>query len=825
MDMDKLAAMSCNPAVGGVAKGQIVREIDALGGQMGRITDLATIQFRMLNRSKGAAMWSPRAQCDKRRFSDEWRHTLENTLNLYIWQDTAAELLFETDSPTEASTANAPRTNAAGIASTDGTHTPESISVDTRPNSFFAANKSVVSSISADSSAAKIYATDRKMASGEIEASAINPATNEASTDMSPNADVVPAVGTAFGTGRAPAVGIAFGVGRASAVGIASGVIETLNTVAAAIVSATPTKATTPIEPTTPTENAVTEISHPTENTATTEATHPTENAATENPSSTGGTFPAKTINSTGVSSTQAITGNATPAETISIAEDSSSAEAAAPKPRIRGVRTRMGVEFSCRAIILTSGTFLDGLMHCGTSNAEGGRAGDSASHGITECLRKMGFESGRMKTGTPARLDARTINFEILEPQYGDEKPAKFSFSSETEPVKHQLPCFLVYTSSEVHETLRAGFDKSPLFNGTICGIGPRYCPSIEDKLRTFADKDQHQLFLEPEGLSTNEYYLNGFSSSLPWEVQWEALHKIRGFEDLHIFRPGYAIEYDYFPPTQLHHSLETKLISGLFFAGQVNGTTGYEEAAAQGLIAGVNAHRLLEGKKAVVLQRDEAYIGVLIDDLVTKGVDEPYRMFTSRAEYRILLRQDNADIRLSPLGHKIGLLSQERFDNFVKKNTLVESLIEFTRGESVKASEINDYLKSINSDVLTQGRKLYDILMRNDVTFESLSKVLPRLVKFISKEGITAEAIEEAEIQIKYRGYIEREKFIADKLHRLENISIPTEFDFHSMNSLTIEARQKLSRIRPATIGQASRIPGVSPADVNVLLVKFGR
>ena len=610
MDMDKMAAMSCNPAVGGVAKGQIVREIDALGGQMGRITDLTTIQFRMLNRSKGAAMWSPRAQCDKTRFSEEWRHTLENTWNLYIWQDAATELLFD-------------------------------------------------------------------------------------------------------------------------------------------------------------------------------------DNAAQPTPPGA----------------------------------DSDPKQDNLRSPRITGVRTRMGVQFTCRAVVLTSGTFLGGLMHCGASHAEGGRAGDAASHGITECLRKIGFETGRMKTGTPARLDARTIDFERLEPQYGDENPAKFSFSPDTQPVKDQLPCFLVYTSSEVHDILRSGFDQSPLFNGTICGIGPRYCPSIEDKLRTFADKEQHQLFLEPEGRTTNEYYLNGFSSSLPWDVQWKALHKIKGFEDLHIYRPGYAIEYDFFPPTQLHHSLETKLVSGLYFAGQVNGTTGYEEAAAQGLMAGINAHRALVGEEPIVLKRDEAYIGVLIDDLVTKGVDEPYRMFTSRAEYRILLRQDNADIRLTPLGYKIGLIPQKRYEHFAKKNTLVESLVEFARRQSIKAAEINDYLKSVNSEPLTQGRKLYDILMRNNVTFESLQTALPKLKKFIAENEIDAEVIEEAEIQIKYKGYIEREKFIAEKLHRLENILIPDDFDFHSMNSLTIEARQKLSRIRPTTIGQASRIPGVSPADVNVLLIKFGR
>lgn len=595
MDMEKMAAMSCNPAVGGVAKGQIVREIDALGGQMGRITDLCSIQFRMLNRSKGAAMWSPRAQCDKSRFSKEWRHTLENTPNLHIWQDAATELLF-------------------------------------------------------------------------------------------------------------------------------------------------------------------------------------TEEAGEE-------------------------------------------------RPHIRGVKSRMGVEFSCRAVILTAGTFLEGLMHCGSAHAEGGRAGDAASHGITESLRRMGFEAGRMKTGTPARLDARSIDFSRLEPQYGDEKPAKFSFASEIRPVEEQMPCYLVYTSPEVHETLRSGFAESPLFNGTIRGIGPRYCPSIEDKLRTFADKEQHQLFLEPEGRSTNEYYLNGFSSSLPWEVQWKALHQIHGFENLHIYRPGYAIEYDYFPPTQLHHSLETKQVAGLYLAGQVNGTTGYEEAAAQGLMAGINAHRALAGGEAVVLRRDEAYIGVLIDDLVTKGVDEPYRMFTSRAEYRILLRQDNADLRLTPLGHEIGLISEKRYAEFVQKKSLVESLVAFARDLSVKAAEINDYLKTIGSDPLTQGRKLHDILMRNNTSFETLQEVLPKLKKFIEKNGMNEEVIEEAEIQIKYKGYIEREKFIAEKLHRLENISIPDNFDYFSMNALTIEARQKLDRIRPTTIGQASRIPGVSPADINVLLVKFGR
>ena len=593
IDMEKIASMSCNPAVGGVAKGQIVREIDALGGQMARITDQSAIQFRMLNRSKGAAMWSPRAQCDKSEFSRLWRRTLENTRNLYLWQDSVTEILLD--------------------------HTGEKVAV--------------------------------------------------------------------------------------------------------------------------------------------------------------------------------------------------------------RGVKTRMGVEIECRRVVLTAGTFLGGLMHCGTNSAEGGRAGDEASHGITEQLVSLGFESGRMKTGTPARLDARTINFDALEVQEGDIEPSKFSYDADTQVVNHQLPCFMVYTSKAVHDILREGFDRSPLFNGTISGIGPRYCPSIEDKLRTFADKEQHQLFLEPEGRSTNEYYLNGFSSSLPYEVQLEALRKISGLEDVHVYRPGYAIEYDYFPPTQLRHSLETKLVDGLYFAGQVNGTTGYEEAAAQGLMAGINAHRSLHNLESIVLKRDEAYIGVLIDDLVTKGVDEPYRMFTSRAEYRILLRQDNADARLTPLGHEIGLVSEEKYDNLLKKLSSVESLISFLRKQSVKIGEIDSYLISVGEEPLTQGRKLYDIVLRSGVTLKSLIEVVPRLKKFVEKEEFTTEVLDQTEIQIKYRGYIERERFFADKLHRLENIAIPEDFDFNAMQSLTIEARQKLTRIRPTTIGQASRIPGVSPADINVLLVKFGR
>ena len=593
IDMEKIAAMSCNPAVGGVAKGQIVREIDALGGNMGRITDLSAIQFRMLNRSKGAAMWSPRAQCDKAEFSRQWRHTLENTRNLYLWQDSVTEVLIDQS----------------------------------------------------------------------------------------------------------------------------------------------------------------------------------------------------------------------------------------AEKPRVRGVKTRMGVEIECSRVVLTAGTFLEGVMHCGEAQAEGGRAGDQAAHGISAQLRALGFEQGRMKTGTPARLDARTINFDALEMQEGDSEPCKFSYDTDIEVVNQQMPCFMVYTSKRVHDILRTGFERSPLFNGTISGIGPRYCPSIEDKLRTFADKEQHQLFLEPEGRNTNEYYLNGFSSSLPYEVQLEALHAISGLEDVHVYRPGYAIEYDYFPPTQLHHSLETKLVEGLYFAGQVNGTTGYEEAAAQGLMAGINAHRSLKGLDPVVLQRDEAYIGVLIDDLVTKGVDEPYRMFTSRAEYRILLRQDNADARLTPLGHEIGLVGDEKYENLLKKNSAVESLISMLRKTPVRIGEIDDYLISVGEEPLTQGKKLYDIVLRSNVNIDALKNVSKRLEKYIRENELSKEVIEQAEIQIKYRGYIEREKYYADKMHRLESIVIPADFDYNAMQSLTIEARQKLSRIRPATIGQASRIPGVSPADINVLLVKFGR
>ena len=589
MDMTKFAQMSCNPAVGGVAKGQIVREIDAMGGYMGIVTDRTTLQFRMLNRSKGPAMWSPRAQCDKAKFSAEWRRMLENTPNLYLWQDAVVDLSVE--------------------------------------------------------------------------------------------------------------------------------------------------------------------------------------------------------------------------------------------EGKIRSVTTRMGVVFEAKVVILTAGTFLEGLMHIGRTHASGGRAGDAASHGLSARLAELGFEVGRMKTGTPARLDARTIDFSQLEEQPGDEHPCKFSFSPDIEVVKHQKRCYLVYTSKEVHDILRSGFADSPLFNGTIKGIGPRYCPSIEDKLRTFAGKESHQLFLEPEGADTNEYYLNGFSSSLPWDIQVAALQKIKGFENVQIYRPGYAIEYDYFPPTQLYHTLETKLIEGLYFAGQVNGTTGYEEAGAQGLMAGINAVLKIRGEEPLVLRRDESYIGVLIDDLVTKGVDEPYRMFTSRAEYRILLRQDNADLRLTPIGYKVGLADERRYARTMRKKELVESLIAFVRQYSVSPQEIADYLKSVESTPLTQGKKLYDVILRNKVTIEGLIDNISSLRDFVERQECTHEVIEEAEIQIKYHGYIERERHIADKMTRLENIRIRPDFNYNELKSLSIESRQKLTRIRPSTIGQASRIPGVSPSDINVLLVYFGR
>ena len=589
MDMTKFASMSCNPAMGGIAKGQIVREIDALGGYSGIVTDRSSIQFRMLNRSKGPAMWSPRAQCDRFEFCMEWRKMLEAIPNLYFWQDSVTSLILE-----------------------DG---------------------------------------------------------------------------------------------------------------------------------------------------------------------------------------------------------------------KVKGVETGMGAKFMSAAVILTSGTFMNGLIFVGRNQQSGGRMGDMASYGISEQLASVGFEIGRMKTGTPARFDGRTINFNKLAIQHGDENPSKFSFLPSVSPVKKQKPCYVINTSKKVHDILEAGFDDSPLFTGTIKGVGPRYCPSIEDKIKTFVDKDSHQLFLEPEGRDTNEYYLSGFSSSLPLNIQLAALREVEGFEELEIFRPGYAIEYDYFPPTQLYHTLETKLIENLYFAGQVNGTTGYEEAGAQGLIAGVNAHLKLNKKEPFILRRDQAYIGVLIDDLVTKGVDEPYRMFTSRAEYRILLRQDNADARLTELSYNLGLASQERYDLMKIKKQEVESLLEFIEKESIAPSAVDSYLASIGSAPLRQQRKLKDLLLRPEVSIEAVAEILPSLKEFLLK--LTSphdELLEETNILMNYSGYIGRERVQADKLARLEKIKIPDSFSYFGLN-ITIEAQQKLEKIKPKTIGQASRIPGVSPADVSVLLISLGR
>ena len=591
IDMNKIAQMSCNPAVGGIAKGQIVREIDALGGQMGIVTDRTAIQFRMLNRSKGPAMWSPRAQADRAKFIATWRETLENTPNLYMWQDSVTEFVIK----------------------------------------------------------------------------------------------------------------------------------------------------------------------------------------------------------------------------------DSA----------VQGVKTALGVTFTAKAVVLTAGTFLNGLMHVGRVQIGGGRVSEPAAHGITEQLRLLGFATDRMKTGTPVRIDGRSIDFSKATIQQGEEDFHKFSYLPSVCRSLKQRPCWIVYTNEEVHDVLRAGLPDSPLFNGQITSIGPRYCPSIETKIVTFADKSEHQLFLEPEGESTNEYYLNGYSSSLPLNVQFEALRHIPALRDAQFYRPGYAIEYDFFDPTQLRHTLETKMIAGLFFAGQVNGTTGYEEAAGQGLVAGINAHQKVTGGDEFVLARDEAYIGVLIDDLVTKGVDEPYRMFTSRAEYRILLRQDDADMRLTERSYRLGLATKERYDLMLSKRHQRDELIAFSRQHLVKADAINSELERLGTSALKQSTRLYDLILRPQLSFDILAELIPQLADEMGMLEVARrnEIVEAAEIMIKYDGYISRERIIADKISRLENVKLRGKIEYKAVKALSTEARQKLERIDPETVAQASRIPGISPSDINILLLLLGR
>ena len=588
MNLQNIAQMSCNPAMGGIAKGQIVREIDALGGYSGIVSDKTAIQFKMLNKSKGPAMWSPRVQSDRMRFSDEWRSMLENTPNLDFYQEMVAGLLSENG--------------------------------------------------------------------------------------------------------------------------------------------------------------------------------------------------------------------------------------------KILGVKTSLGVEIKAKSVVLTNGTFLNGLIHIGDKQFGGGRAGESASFGITEDLVKLGFESGRMKTGTPPRVDGRSLDFSKMVEQPGDDVPEKFSYSNLTAPLKTQRSCWMSYTSLEVHDILREGFDRSPMFNGRIKSLGPRYCPSIEDKINRFADKERHQFFVEPEGWTTCEYYINGFSTSLPEDVQFKALRSVAGFENVKFFRPGYAIEYDYFPPTQLQHTLETKLVEGLYFAGQINGTTGYEEAASQGLMAGINAALKVQNREPFILKRDEAYIGVLIDDLITKGTEEPYRMFTSRAEYRTLLRQDNADFRLTPKAFEIGLAKEERLIRMEQKFSQSDAMVNFFRETSLKPEEANPILEAKGSAPMSQPDKMFKVFSRPQLDLEDFRK-FKKVAAYIEEHNLDQEVVEQAEIQVKYSGYIEKEKNNADKLTRLEDMIIPDNFNFDKIQSISIEAKQKLNKIRPRTIAQASRISGVSPSDISVLLIYMGR
>ena len=588
MNLQNIAQMSCNPAMGGIAKGQIVREIDALGGYSGIVSDRTAIQFKMLNKSKGPAMWSPRVQSDRMRFAEEWRLLLEQTPNLDFYQEMVSGLVVE---------------------------------------------------------------------NGEI-----------------------------------------------------------------------------------------------------------------------------------------------------------------------KGVRTSLGIEVKAKTVVLTNGTFLNGLIHIGDKQFGGGRAGERAATGITEQLLDLGFDSGRMKTGTPPRVDGRSLDYSKMVEQPGDERPEKFSYTDLSKPLTNQRSCYMTYTSPEVHDLLREGFDRSPMFNGRIKSIGPRYCPSIEDKINRFADKERHQMFIEPEGWNTVEVYVNGFSTSLPEDVQFKALRSVVGFEGVKFFRPGYAIEYDYFPPTQLTHTLETKLISGLFFAGQINGTTGYEEAAAQGLMAGINAALKVKEEEAFTIKRSEAYIGVLIDDLITKGTEEPYRMFTSRAEYRTLLRQDNADFRLTPMAHKIGLASDERLKNMEEKEKKSKAFVQFFKETSVTPEEANPVLEKKKTSLINQSGKMFKLFARPQIALDDI-KNFEKVAEYIKENDLNREVLEQTEIQVKYSGYIEKEKNNADKLNRLEYVKIPANFDYSQIKSMSFEAREKLKKIQPTTVSQASRISGVSPNDISVLLVYMGR